>query len=94
MIGKTLNEFFKNGNINLKQISIFLNCSNSYASTIVKEIMVVVNDSIEVKLAWNTLIHSNILLVDETFIKINGRVWYLVVAINEDRYVRYNFLKK
>ena len=26
-------------------------------------------------------------LVDETFIKINGRVWYLVVAINEDRQV-------
>ncbi|MHA1233038.1 MAG: hypothetical protein ACTSRP_25355 [Candidatus Helarchaeota archaeon] len=50
LICNILNDFFKNGIINLKHISKFFNCSNSYASTIVKEIMFAVNDSIEVKL--------------------------------------------
>ncbi|MHA1253125.1 MAG: hypothetical protein ACTSRP_24280 [Candidatus Helarchaeota archaeon] len=51
LIGRTLNKFFKNGIINLKNISEFFNCSNSYTFTIVKKIIMAVNDSIEVKLA-------------------------------------------
>jgi len=50
LIGNTLNKFFNNDIINLKQNSKFFNCSNSYTATITKEIMMTVNDSTEVKL--------------------------------------------
>ncbi|MHA1249747.1 MAG: hypothetical protein ACTSRP_07135 [Candidatus Helarchaeota archaeon] len=73
LIGKTLNKFSKSGVINLKHVGKFFNFSNSYAPTIVKEIMMTVNDSIEVTL-HDFLISSNVFLFDETFIKINGRV--------------------
>ena len=86
-ISNTITKFFKNGTIDLKHISQTFNCSNSYASTIVKEIIIAVNNSVEVKLARALPISGDILLVDETFIKINGHVWYLVLALNEDRHV-------
>ena len=85
-ISNTITKFFKNGTIDLKHISQTFNCSNSYASTIVKEIIIAVNNSVEVKLARALPISGDILLVDETFIKINGHVWYLVLALNEDRH--------
>jgi len=86
-ISNTITKFFKNGTIDLKHISQTFNCSNSYASTIVKEIIIAINNSVKVKLAWATPISGDILLVDETSIKINGHVWYLVLTLNEDRHI-------
>ena len=45
-ISNTITKFFKNGTIDLKHISQTFNCSNSYASTIVKEIIMAVNNSV------------------------------------------------
>ncbi|TFF95152.1 MAG: DDE domain-containing protein [Promethearchaeota archaeon] len=88
-IESNINEFmlnlFEKGKIDNNTVKELLECSNSSVSIILKRIMEAVNESFEVKMAWDTPVHGEIIFIDETWIKINSKDWYLVVVISEDR---------
>lgn len=83
-ITRFLPELFKNGKINVDMISEVLECSNSSVSRLIYTIMKEVYNSIEIKIAWNERRSSKIIYVDETFIKIERKNYYLVVVVDGD----------
>lgn len=73
----------KDGRLDQKAISHAINCSNSTVSQIFKVIANAIANSLAVKKAWNAPVAGSILFVDETWVKIQKRNWYIVVVVNE-----------
>ena len=86
-----LNDFllklFENGKFNFESVKQILDCSRSSVSHLFKTLIEAVNDSILTNIAWNLPVQGNIIFIDETFIKIMKKTWYLVVVVDEERHV-------
>jgi len=85
------NEFLinlvKDGRLDQKAISHAINCSNSTVSQLFKVIANVITTSLAVKNAWDAPMSGSILFIDETWVKIQHRTWYIVVVVNEAHHV-------
>lgn len=87
VINEALLYLFKGGKLNVEAAKQFLSCANSSVSRILKEIMDAIDNSIVVKMAWKSPVLGKILFVDETWIKIMKKEWYLVVVVDEGHHV-------
>ena len=86
-VNELMLHLFEKGKIDSNSIKNILECSDSSVSIILKRVMEAINESITVKMAWETPSSGNVIFVDETWIKIFSKTWYLVVVVSEDRRV-------
>ena len=88
-------DLFKNGKLNLDSAKQALNCSKSNISHMLKTIMEQIFNSILVKNAWKSPVSSNVFFVDETWIKIMNKNWYIVIVVDEEhRILAWDLIKK
>ncbi|MBD3228706.1 MAG: DDE-type integrase/transposase/recombinase [Candidatus Lokiarchaeota archaeon] len=86
-INQYMLNLFEKGRMDKNTVKELLECSDSSVSIILKRIMEAVDESITVKMAWDTPVNGDIIFIDETWITINSKTWYLVVVLGEDRSV-------
>ncbi|MBD3227211.1 MAG: hypothetical protein GF329_03400 [Candidatus Lokiarchaeota archaeon] len=73
---------FEKGRMDKNTVKELLECSDSSVSIILKRIMEAIDESITVKMAWDTPVNGDIIFIDETWITINSKTWYLVVVLH------------
>ncbi|MHA1785368.1 MAG: DDE-type integrase/transposase/recombinase [Candidatus Helarchaeota archaeon] len=80
-------EFFVQGKFNADGLKSMLNCSKSTISRIFQQVVNAMNESTSLLDLWSFPKSCEALFVDETWININGKTFYLIVVVNEEQEV-------
>ena len=83
LINKFIIKLCNGGRLDLTGLSFILKCGNSSISLLMKKVMTSIYNSARIKMAWASKFGSKLIFVDETFIKINRRVYYLVLVVDD-----------
>ena len=71
------------GRLDAKHLKVAIPASIATIYNLLVAIIALVNESLEAKMFWDEKITGKALFIDETFITIRNKTWYLIVIINE-----------
>ena len=81
-----LTEYLQNGRISIKILAARLQITKSHAFQIIADLMKRIDEKVEEKQSFlEKCRNSNTLVVDETFLRIHHKTWYLTVVITGDK---------
>ncbi|MHA1280836.1 MAG: DDE-type integrase/transposase/recombinase, partial [Candidatus Helarchaeota archaeon] len=80
-------KFLRQGRFDAKNLKNLLNCSDSTLSRIFETIINAVNGSKSLAQLWTSPKTAEAVFVDETWINIDRRVFYLIAAVNDQKEV-------
>lgn len=84
VLRRYIGECLKKGHLNNQRLKIALKSSDSTASNVMARIVKLINTSPRAESFWNETVQGFALFVDETFITIDKKTWFLIVIINEE----------
>jgi hypothetical protein len=78
-----LGQLLDKGRISVQRLKAAMKSPSSTASSVMARIVKAVNASPRTKAFWAEPVEGLALFIDETFIKIRKKTWYLIVILNE-----------
>nr|MDO8116738.1 DDE-type integrase/transposase/recombinase [Candidatus Sigynarchaeota archaeon] len=79
-----IGDCLKKGHLNNQRLKVALKATDSTTSNVMARIVKLINTSPRAEFFWNEPVKGLALFIDETFITINQKTWYLIVIINEE----------
>jgi len=79
-----LGQLLDKGRISPQRLKAAMKSPSSTASSVMARIIKGVNQSPSTKAFWTEPVEGLALFIDETFIKIRNKTWYLIVILNEE----------
>ncbi len=82
LINKFIIKLCNGGRLDLTGISFMLKCSNLSIPLLMKKVITSIYNLIQIKMAWASEICPKLTFVNEIFIKINKRVYYVILVVD------------